>query len=102
MKKDRLQSLLKQYFNNTISSADCIELLDYLNSTDTGELTESIDEELLNLSEGPNFSADRSQDVLKKIKADPRFTQGTASPVAPVIKTIRIYQLYSSLLLLVY
>lgn len=92
MKKDRLQGLLRQYFNNTISSADCIELLDYLNSTDTDELINSIDEELLNLSEGPNFGGNQSQEVLRRIKSDPRFIQELSKPASQPTKYIRLYQ----------
>jgi transmembrane sensor len=75
MQKARLKRLLHQYFNNAISDADCIELLDHLNSSDSGELNELIDTELSAMEEGPEFKGQQSRDVLNRIKSDPRFSK---------------------------
>jgi len=90
MKKAKLHSLLHQYFNNTISRADCIELLDYLNNSDPDEIVDIIDEELLTLDEGPEFRGRQSQEVLNSIKSDPRFTQVLLQEHQP--KVIKFYQ----------
>ena len=74
MKTAKLHSLLQQYFNNTISRSDYIELLDGLNKISPDEIVNVIDEELLNLDKGPKFRKKQSQDVLNRIKTDPRFT----------------------------
>lgn len=73
MQPDRLKSLLAQYFNDSISSADCIELLKYLDSADPAELDGLIDVELPSLEDGPVFKSIQSQDVLNRIKSDTRF-----------------------------
>ncbi|MDO3628347.1 FecR family protein [Mucilaginibacter sp. BT774] len=75
MQRDRLKSLIVQYFNNSISSEDCIELLKYLNSADPAELDGLTDIEFSSLDDGPEFKDSQSQAVLNRIKADPRFTQ---------------------------
>lgn len=75
MKKAKLQRLVHQYFNDTISRADCIELLDYLNNTNPDEITDVIDTELINFNKGPEFKGSQSADVLSRIKSDPRFKQ---------------------------
>lgn len=89
MQKARLKRLLHQYFNNIISDADCIELLDYLNSSDSGELNELIDAELSVMEEGPGFKGQQSLDVLNRIKSDPRFSKIPAeieSSQTPIVK----------------
>ncbi|HVW97213.1 MAG TPA: FecR domain-containing protein [Mucilaginibacter sp.] len=73
MQKARLRRLLHQYFNNSINAADCMELLDYLNSSAPAELNQLIDEELSVQNEGPEFKGTQSQDVLNRILSDPRF-----------------------------
>ena len=75
MKKAKLQRLVHQYFNDTISRADCIELLEFLNNTNPDEIADAIDTELINFSKGPEFKGKQSADVLSRIKSDPRFAQ---------------------------
>jgi transmembrane sensor len=75
MNKAKLQRLMHQYFNNTISRADCIELLDYLNNTNPDDVADVIDTELGNFDTGPEFRGKQSADVLNRIKSDPRFIQ---------------------------
>jgi transmembrane sensor len=92
MNNDRLRILLEQYFNDAISSADCEELLNYLNSN-PGEVLNTVDEELLHLNSAPEFTADRAKKVLANIKADARFKE----PVAPVpmIRKNNVFTLYA-------
>lgn len=73
MQPDRLKRLLTQYFNDSITSADCIELLKYLDSADPAELDGLIDVELPSLEDGPAFKGAQSQEVLNRIKSDTRF-----------------------------
>jgi len=92
MKKTRLKSLLHQYLNNTISHADCIELLNYINNSGTDNIADVINQELFSLKEGPEFRGEQSQKVLNRIKSDPRFA------VKPVVSqtgqdnVIKLYQ----------
>ena len=92
MEKALLKGLLRQYFNNTISSADCIALLDYLKSADPIELNELIDEELFAVDEGPIFKGQQSLDVLNRIKADPRFSKIPESQKENQPKIVKLYQ----------
>jgi transmembrane sensor len=92
MQKARLKRLLHQYFNNTINSVDCIELLDYLNSSDSDELNKLIDEELLFINEGPAFKGQQSQEVLNRIKSDLRFSKASGEQKNIQPKIIRFYQ----------
>lgn len=92
MKTAKLHRLLHQYFNNTISRSDYIELLDDLNKISPDEIVNVIDEELLNLDEGPKFLEKQSQDVLNRIKADPRFTIITDAPEIDQPRLIKFYQ----------
>jgi len=92
MQQARLKGLLHQYFNNTISDADCIELLQYLNASDPDELDKLIDLELSVMDEGPEFKGKQSQAVLNRIKSDLRFNtiSGEREEVQP--KIIKFYQ----------
>lgn len=92
MKKARLHSLLHQYFENTINNTDCAELLNYLNDADADEITEVIDEELLNLNNGPEFTNEQSAEVLNRIKSDPRFANVPVMPYGNEAKVIKFYQ----------
>src|ERR1700753_4145913 len=92
MQKARLKRLLHLYFNNSISNADCIELLEYLNSSNSDELNELIDGELSILNEGPEFKGQQSLDVLNRIKSDPRFSRITAEQEEDEPKVIKLYQ----------
>ena len=92
MQKARLKRLLHLYFNNSISNEDCIELLDYLNSSNSDELNEFIDAELSSLDEGPGFKGQQSFDVLNRIKADPRFKPVAEEQEANEPVVIRFYK----------
>ncbi|MEZ2334245.1 FecR family protein [Mucilaginibacter sp. RCC_168] len=80
MNKDKLERLLQQYFNNTITDTDCIELLDYLRNNDPDEIAKTIDERLLMLEEGPEFNRFQAKKVLERIKSDSRFIRETEEP----------------------
>ncbi|MCR8559790.1 FecR family protein [Mucilaginibacter sp. BJC16-A38] len=102
MKKAKLQRLVHQYFNDTISRADCVELLDYLNNTNPDEIADVIDTELINFNKGPEFKGKQSADVLSRIKSDPRFTQQPvveeAYPVVVKFYSGRWFQIAAALL----
>lgn len=74
MTKEKLRQLLYQYFDNTINNTDCIKLLHYLSNTDAEEVAEIINEEMLLLDEGPEFSGTQAHEIFNRIKSDPRFT----------------------------
>lgn len=97
MQPDRLKRLLAQYFNDSISSADCIELLRYLDSADPAELDGSIDVELPSLDDGPAFKGVQSQEVLNRIKSDTRFKHTHA--VAIKFYQRRIVQIAATILI---
>jgi len=78
MNKDKLERLLQQYFNNTITDTDCIVLLDYLRNNDPDEIAKTIDERLLTLEEGPEFNRFQAKKVLERIKSDARFINQAA------------------------
>ncbi|SHN29298.1 FecR family protein [Mucilaginibacter sp. OK098] len=102
MKKAKLQRLVHQYFNDTISRADCVELLEYLNNTNPDEIADVIDTELINFNKGPEFRGKQSADVLSRIKSDPRFTQSPvveeAYPVIVKFYSRRWFQIAAALL----
>jgi len=79
MKKARLHSLLHQYLNNTINSADCEELLNHLKKTDPAEIEHIIDMNLFDLNDGPAFGAEQSRQVFDRIKSDSRFNENSFS-----------------------
>ncbi|MBB6112095.1 FecR family protein [Mucilaginibacter lappiensis] len=91
MNKDKLERLLQQYFNNTITDTDCIELLDYLRNNDPDEIAKTIDERLLTLEEGPEFNRFQAKKVLERIKSDSRFMRRGVEPedAKPVNKWYR-------------
>lgn len=72
MDHDRLKSLLRSYFDNTISEADCLELLNYIDSH-VDEVSAVVDEALPQGDTGPEFSTIQAQKILNRIKADERF-----------------------------
>ncbi len=92
MNEAKLKRLLQQYFNNTISRADCVELLDYLKNTDPEEAARLIAEDMLNLEEGPEFTPQQSQQIFNRITADPRFTGIHAESAKVHKKIIKFYQ----------
>jgi transmembrane sensor len=91
MNKDKLERLLQQYFNNTITDTDCIELLDYLRNNDPDEIAKVIDERSLTLDEGPEFNRFQAKKVLERIKSDSRFINQAVEPEEdkPAIKWYR-------------
>ena len=91
MNLDKLACLLQEYFDNTISKTDCIELLKYLNESEN-DIADVIKEEMLGLQDGPSFSELRKNDVLKRIKADPRFTTEQFEPHGDQPKIVKFYQ----------
>jgi transmembrane sensor len=70
MTRTKVQHLLHQYFNNTISNLDCMELLDYLNEVESDKIDSIIDKELFHLEGGPNFNENQAEEVLNRIKFD--------------------------------
>lgn len=92
MKKAKLQRLVHQYFNDTISRADCIELLDYLNNANPDEIADIIDTDLINFNKGPEFKENQSADVLSRIKSDPRFKQQPPVVEEPPIVVVKFYR----------
>lgn len=80
MNKDKLERLLQQYFDNTITDTDCIELLDYLRNNDPDEIAKTIDERSLTLEEGPEFNRFQAKKVLERIKSDSRFINQVIEP----------------------
>lgn len=84
MNKARLEQLMHQYFRNTIGADDCMELLQYLRSADPEAIQEVLD---LTLPEGDDipFTSLQSDQLLHRIKEDPRFTQEPLAGNAPVV-----------------
>jgi transmembrane sensor len=78
MNQDKLKYLLQQYFDGTINSYDCEELLNYLKDN-PGEVSGIIDEKLLKLDEGPELTSLQARNVLDSIKADPRFIESNTA-----------------------
>jgi len=91
MQQDRLKRLLSQYFNNSITSADCIELLKYLDSADPAELDSLVHIELSALENGPEFKGPQSQEVLDRIRVDGRFNDVSEDRGADEPKVIKFY-----------
>ena len=75
MNKDKLQSLLQQYINNSITSEDCKELLAYLSHAKSTDLPDDIDMQLLLDTKGPDFPEARAEHILQLIKQDSRFSK---------------------------
>jgi len=73
MDKEKLRYFLYQYFNHTINAADCIELLNYLNSANPDEISDIIDLELFLIDEGPEFKDKQANELFDRIKFDPRY-----------------------------
>jgi len=71
--KDRLQILLEKYFNNTINSRDCGELLKYIEQADPELFSEMIDRLVRDKEDGPVFKEIQANKVYDFIKSDPRF-----------------------------
>jgi transmembrane sensor len=71
MDEEKLKRLLHQYFNNTISPADCIELLEHI-SANAKSVAELLNSQQPLLNEGPEFGAIASENIFQQIMADPR------------------------------
>ena len=78
MSKDKLADLLHQYFNNTISPADCAELIRYVNDTEPEKLAALIDKELTANDTGTDFTGLQAQTVFDRIRSDPRYARSSA------------------------
>ncbi len=92
MNVDKLHDLLRQYFDDTISPSDYKELLDYLKIADQDIVEQAIDEEMLNLDSGAVFSKKQSENVLNRIKSDPKFTKVSNESDVDQHKVVKIYQ----------
>jgi len=93
MNTDKLHDLLRQYFDDTISPSDYSELLEYLKTADQDVIEQVIDEEMLSLDSGAIFSKKQSENVLNRIKSDPRFrTAATGQEEVYQPKVIKFYQ----------
>jgi transmembrane sensor len=77
MNKERLQALLHQYLNNTISESDCIELLDYLDKASTDKIADAVIIELIDLENGPSFGEKQTHEILQRIQSDSRFRKSS-------------------------
>jgi len=75
MNRAKLKLLLYQYFDSTISIADCEELLAYLKNASSEEIDGLIDQQLFISDEGPEFRGLQAQKVLEHIQSDSRFIQ---------------------------
>jgi transmembrane sensor len=89
MNNNRLKYLLQQYFDDTISRADCTELLNYLKET-PAEIADLVDEKSLKLDNDPEFSQIQARKVLDNIKTAPRFNQAPLA-VKPKTKIISLF-----------
>ena len=78
MEKAKLQRLLHQYLDNSISEKDCIELLNYLDKADLQEISEEVNLDITDLDKGPVFSGKQAQNILSRIKADVRFKESAS------------------------
>ncbi|MEO6523727.1 MAG: FecR domain-containing protein [Mucilaginibacter sp.] len=92
MNQDKLVRLLQEYFDDTISKTDAIELLNYLNASETDNIVDVINEEMLKLQVGPEFRGPRKHDVLQQIKLDPRFANEHPKPHDDLPKVVKLYQ----------
>jgi len=92
MNQAKLVRLLQDYFDNTISQTDLIELLEYLNASETDDIADVVREEMLRLQDGPEFNGPRKYDVLQRIKSDPRLAGGPFFSSDDGPKIIKLHQ----------
>ena len=92
MDQEKLRRLLQDYFDDTISETECIELLDYLKNTEPDSIAKIVDEDMLTLYKGPEFSGFLKRQVFQHIKSDPRFTTEAPASEDAEPKIIRFYQ----------
>ena len=81
--------MLQQYFDDTISRADCTELLNYLKEN-PAEIADLVDEKSLKLDDDSEFDQIQARKVLDNIKTDPRFNQAPLA-VKPRTKIISLF-----------
>jgi hypothetical protein len=74
MNKEKLRRFLYEYFNDTISDDDRIELLNYLKKTNPDKISEIINEDMLSLHEGPDMEPSVKELLFQRITADARFS----------------------------
>ena len=74
----RLHQLIDSYYSNQLSRKECEELLHYLNIPGDQEITEEVFGDHVK----PQFDKIRSENLLIKIKDDPRFSAHKVKPVA--------------------
>ncbi|MET1055638.1 MAG: FecR domain-containing protein [Pedobacter sp.] len=75
MTKEKLRELLQQYFDNSISKADCKELLDYLDTDDLQEIAPLMDEILFLLPDTAELDQSESVAVYNAIRANHHLPQ---------------------------
>ncbi|WP_316834194.1 FecR family protein [Pedobacter nutrimenti] len=92
MDKEKLRYFLYQYFNHTISAADCIELLNYLNSVNPDEIADIIDLELFSLDEGPEFKDKQANELFSRIRSDPRYIGASFRETDDKPQVVKFYQ----------
>ena len=84
MDNGRLQQLLTQYFENTITRTDCEELLAYLDEGDPVILSAAIDQALqMNSSGAVPFGLDKKADVYNRLYAEIHERQTTTNQQLP-------------------
>lgn len=81
MSEEKLYRLLEAYFNNSISSDDCKELLSYLNETDDDITSLAIDDVLSRFQYGEVYTTEQSKTVYSKILSDSRFKRRDSRPI---------------------
>jgi len=92
MNQAKLVRLLQDYFDNTISKTDLIELLRHLNASETDDIADLVKEEMLKLQDGPEFNGLRKYDVLQRIKSDPRLVNDPFFSSDEGPKILKLYQ----------
>ncbi|WP_299286027.1 FecR family protein [uncultured Mucilaginibacter sp.] len=92
MNEAKLKRLLHAYFNNTISPADCLELLEYLKTADVGKIEDYISEDLLKLDEGPELKPMQARDIWKQITSDARYTNIAAHVTDNQSLAVKLYR----------
>jgi len=92
MNQSKLVRLLQGYFDNTISETELIELLQYLNASETDDIVDVIKEEMHRLQDGPKFDGLIKDEVWQQIQSDPRFTKETSFPSDEKPKVVKLYQ----------
>jgi len=92
MNNNRLQNLLIQYFDNTISTSDCVELFRHIESISPEELADIVNEIPHDLDIGPEFKGAQAQRVFQDIKSDPRYMTARVQQEHSDAKVVKLYQ----------